>query len=826
MSLLQDLRYAIRTLRRMPMFTSAALLSLTLGIAGSATVFSLVDAAMLRTPPFVDGDRLAVLNITQRTPQEGELRHRWSWERFQALKRSVRSFEEVASTSNNVVALTSADSPPEPVAVEIVSPGYLTVMGAALASGRGFLEGTGDRPDARSIVIGYDLWRRKFGSNERLIGTGVKVNGVALTIVGIAAAGFSGISGLAQAWIPADVAPLITYRDYLTTNQNFITAIGRLRRDVTLESARAELAVLGPRIHAEQPSEADTPQDEFSATAVTLNEARLDVVTRRALLLLAAAAAMLLLIACANVAGLLIGRAADRRREIGIRLAIGSSRSRLVRQMLVEGCVLAVAGGVLALGVLMWVLPFLRIPSTVARGRNFYGAVGEFATPMLDWRLTAFTFGLCACTVLLFALMPAIRSTAASIVTELKTGGAHTPVGRARARQLMVGFQVALAVVLLIGCGLLLSSYTRLRQTPLGFDPEGLLTFMIRPSEPKYGTTTAPALLDRVLAEIERVPGVEAATVNGCAPLSTQCANASLQIVGRPLSPAAEPPVILRHYVSPNYFKTLRVPILRGRGLEPRDRAGSPGVVVINEAAAQRFWPGGDPIGQRVWFDGAAGFGSPEASAEIVGIAGNLPHQPLNENAIQPDFFTMYAQFTYPNRMVLVRTTGEPLDLVPLLAEAVRRADPDLALFDVQTMEARARLSWSKHTFQTAFFAIIALVALSLAAVGVYGVAAFLVISRTRELAIRMSLGATARQVVHAALGPTLRSALAGAAAGVFGALLLGRVMRATLYETSPLDPAALTGAVSLLIAAVVAASYLPVRRALRVNPVEVLRHD
>jgi predicted permease len=678
----------------------------------------------------------------------------------------------------------------------------------------------------RSSVIGYDLWRGKFGGHDGLIGTGVKVNGVAMTIAGIAGRGFGGVSGLAQAWIPADVAPLVTYRDYLTTNQNFITVIGRLRRDVTLESARSELAVLGPRIHAEQPSEADTPQDEFSATVMTLNEARLDVVTRRALLLLAGAAAMLLLIACANVAGLLIGRATERRREIGIRLAIGSSRLRLVRQMLVEGCVLAAAGGVLAVFVLVWVLPFLRIPSTLARGRNFYGAVGEFATPALDWRLTAFTIALCACTVLLFALMPAIRSTAASIVTELKAGGAHTGAGRARARQLMVGGQVALAVVLLIGCGLLLSSYTRLRQTPLGFEPEGLLTFMIRPSEPKYGTTTAPALIDRVLAEIERVPGVQAATVDGCAPLSTQCANGSLQIVGRPLPSGAEPPLVLRHYVSANYFKTLRVPILRGRGLEPRDRAGAPHVVVINEAAAQRFWRGEDPIGQRVWFEGAAGFGSPQASAEIVGIAGNVPHQPLNENAIQPDFFTSYAQFTYPNRMVLVRTNGEPLALVPPLAEAVRRADPELALFDVQMMEARARSSWSKHAFQTAFFAVIAFVALSLAAVGVYGVAAFLVISRTRELAIRMSLGASSRQVADAALGPTFRAALAGAAAGIVGALLLGRIMRATLYETSPVDPAALAGAVSLLIAAVVAASYLPLRRALRVNPVEVLRHD
>lgn len=828
MTILHDLRYAVRTLRRVPVFTAAALFSLTLGIASSAAVFSLVDAAMFRTPPFAQADRLAVLNITQRTPREGELRHRWSWARFQLLKRYVRSFEGVATSSNNVVTLTGS-SAPEPLAIEVVSPSYLQVMRAPLFSGRGFVEEDGGAGTAsHSVVIGYDVWRRRFAGSERVVGTTLALNGVTFTIVGVAARGFNGVSGLAQAWIPATAAPLVTYRDYLTTNQNFITAVGRLRQDATIDSARAELAVVGRRIHVEQPSDADTPQDEFSATAMTLNDARLDVVTRRALMLLAAAAAMLLLIACANVAGLLIGRAAARRREIAIRLAIGSGRARLVRQMLIEGGVLAAAAGVLTLAVTAWVMPFLRIPTTLARGRNFYGAVGEFATPTVDWRLFIFTLAVCAITVLLFALLPALRSTRTTIAADLKAGAASVSGGTTRLglRETIVGFQVCLAVVLLVACGLLLSSYARLLRAPLGFEPEGLVTFMIRPSEVKYDTTAAPALLDRVLEEIQGVPGVESATVDGCAPLSTQCANASLRIAGRPATPA-DPPSVLRHYVSPDHFKTLRVPILRGRGLEDRDRAGSPAVVVINEAAAQRFWPGEDPIGKRVWFEGAAAFGSLEQSAVIVGIAGNVAYQPLNENPIQPDFFTAYAQFTYPNRMVLVRATaGEPLALVPQLARAVNRADPDLVLLDVQTMEARAQLSWSKQSFQTGLFVIIALIALSVAATGVYAVTSFLVTSRIREIGVRIALGANSRQIARAAMGPTLRFAIPGAIAGIVGALLLGRIMRATLYETSPVDPGVLVGAVAVLIAAVIAASYLPVRRAMDVNPVDVLRSE
>jgi putative ABC transport system permease protein len=468
----------------MPLFTIAAVLSLTVGIGTAAAVFSLVDSALLRTPPFPEADSLVILNITQRTPVAGDVRQRWSWKRFQLLQRDVRSFEALATTSNNVVTVTGVTDP-EPLRVEIVSPRYLEVMRAPLALGHGFADGNevGAGP-VDAVVLGYDVWQRRFGGTPSVLGGTVHLNGAAFTINGVAGPAFTGVSGLAQAWIPAAAAPVITYRDYLTTNQNFITVVGRLRSGVTLKAARSELAVIGPRIHAEQPSDTDTEQDEFSATAMSLNDARVDVVTRRALMLLAGAAAILLLIACANVAGLLIGRAAGRRREIAIRLAIGSSRGRLVRQMLVEGGVLAAVAGGLALIVSAWVMRFVRIPPTLARGRNFYGAVGEFAVPAMDWRLFAFTAAICAITVLLFALLPALRSTRTTIAADLKAGAAHGRGGAPRigVRGAVVGFQLASAVVLLVACGLLLNSYARLRQTPIGFDPRSLLTFMIRPS--------------------------------------------------------------------------------------------------------------------------------------------------------------------------------------------------------------------------------------------------------------------------------------------------------------------------------------------------------
>ncbi len=825
--ILHDLRFAIRSLRRTPLFTMAAVLSLTLGIATCTIVFSLVNAAMLRPPPFDDAGRLVVLNITQQTPLEGESRLRWSWPQFRLLQNMVRSYEGIASVSNNVVTITNVDDT-EPLPVELVSGDYLHVMRAPLVLGRGFVAGA-DEPGGAStaVIIGYDLWQTRFGGARDVVGRTLHVNGVALTLVGVVARGFAGVSGLAHAWIPATLAPRITYADYLTTNQNFITVVGRLRANASTDAARSEMDVLGPLVHAQEPSEADSPDDRFSATISTLNEARIDIVTRRALLLLGGAVGVLLLIACANVASLLLGRAARRRREFSIRLAIGAGRGTLVRQLLVESGIIAVMAGASGLLAAYWGIATLRIPPTLARGRNFYGAVGEFATPAVDWRVLAFAAAVSACTVLLFGLVPALRATRTDLVSDLKAR-TITDGGRRRLelREMAVAAQVALAVVLIVSCGLLLTSYARVRDTRLGFDPANLLTFMILPSEVRYPTHAAPELLQRVLDQVESVPGVLAATLDGCAPLSVQCANGAIHIVGRPWADSPQAPLVLRHYVAPSHFETLGVPLVRGRALNANDRAGRPRVVVINEAAAERFWPGEDPIGKRVWFEGAAAFGSPDSSAEIVGIVGNIAYQPLEEDPVQPDFFTSFEQFTYPRRMVLVRTQGDPLALVTQIAGAVRRADPDLALFDVQTMEARARLSWSKLAFQTALFAAIGLIALALAVTGVYAVTSAYVSSRIREIGIRIAIGANVMQVVRDSTSTTVRLGLTGAIAGLFGAVAVSRIMRATLYETSPLDAGVYIAAGAVIAVAFIAASYFPVRRALGVNPVDVLRSE
>ena len=821
----RDLVYAWRSLGRAKGLTVTCVISLALGLGASTVLFSVVDAALLRRPPFPDPDRLALLTITHRTPREGEHPERWSWARFQLLRSSVQSFRNVAAYSNAVLAIRMEDRA-EAVPMEVASADYLRVAGFAPALGRDF-----NRDDEREgaipvAILGRDVWATQFRGDPGIIGGRVQINGVAHTVVGVAPAGFMGISGRARVWISPAAATQVSYRDYLRTNQNFISVVGRLKPDVPIENARHELRVLGTRINAAVPSEADGPEDQFSANAVSLNDARADVTTRRALTLLSGAVALLLLLACANVASLLLGRAEGRRREMAIKLAIGAGRARLVRQLLLECALIAGAACAIAVIVAVWVLPLVEVPPTLARGRNFYGAIGEFATPVFDLRVFAFAAATCAVTVLAFGLLPALRATRANLAADLKTSAASVRAGRRLdARDWAVALQIALAVTLLVGGGMMLASFQRLRSTTLGFDPSNLLTFMLRPSEVTYAGARAPRLIDRVLDEITRVPGVVSATVDGCTPVSMQCANSDLHIVGRDWG-TAEPPLVRRHYVAAAHFTTLRTNVLRGRGLTDQDRAGSRHVVVINEAAARRFWPNEDPIGKRVWFEAASGFASPDSAAEIVGVTENTAYGPIDETPIQPDFFTPYRQFTYPTRMVLIRTNRDPLSIVRDVGAAVRRVDANLALFDVQSMDARAGTSWAKRAFETWLLTAFALLAAALATIGVYAVTAHAVLSRQRELGVRIALGASARRILESAASRTLRLAAVGLGAGAIGAVVAAGLLRAFLYATNPLDPLVLAavGAATLLVLAL--ATLLPACRALRVQPVEVLRAD
>jgi putative ABC transport system permease protein len=828
-SVIRDIRFARRNLARTPVLTIVAILSIALGIAATTSVFSVVDAALFRPPPLKEADRLTILLTTDDEPGAPRSYGRWSWPKTRLLHDRVRSFERVASFSTSVLALT--DDVPEPVNAEIVSSDYWPLLREVPTAGRTFGidegEGSGDHAVA---VIGYDLWQRRFGGEQSVIGRRVTINGVSIRIIGIARRDFRGVSNKAQLWLPVTIAPSVSYGGYLTTDQSFISVIGRLRDGVTIDAARAELEIVGAELGRTRSAEAVRRNIIHGASAMTLNDARIDPTTRRPMFLLLVAAGCLLLLACTNVAGLLLGRAAGRRREIAIRVATGASRGRVIQQLVAEAGLLAGVGGVL--GILM-ALPLagqLAFPTALARGRNFYGAIGEFANPGIDFRVLGCCVALCAVTTIAFGLWPAFRATRVDLARDLRDGAAGGGrVGRRTlfgARGSIVAIETALAVALLFSGGALLASWRRMEATDLGFDRSRLITFMIRPSEVLFPPAKAPALIDRVLAEILRVPGVEAASVDGCTPLATGCANSSLHVMGRAEDAGFVAPGVLRHYIAPDHFKVLKVPLLRGRLFASADRAGAPRVTIINEMAARRFWPNEDPIGKRVWFGGGSSFDRPDSSAEIVGIVGDVAYQQLDSRPFQADFYTPYAQFTFASRYVLVRVSGDPNSIVPDLRRAARAADPSLALFDVQSMTDRMHDSWGRLSYQIRLIATFAIVALVLAGTGIFAVITHSIVDRRREIGVRVALGATSAQIVSLVGEIGARPALVGLAFGVIASIGIGRAMSALVYGVHAFDVQVGTSVIALTFLVVLAATYLAARRALMVQPLEALKQD
>ena len=828
MSALHDLRLdarrGLRALRRSPIVTAAAVISIGLGAAAATTVFSVVDAALFRLPPFQRANELSILFMTRSRAGATPTKVRWSWPRFRELAAAQRSFVGVASFSAFTGAFTDGDA--EPVDGELVSSSYLALLGVRPLIGHGLDVSSDELATTQPVaLLGYDVWQDRFGKSESVIGRAVEINGVRLSVIGVLPAGFKGLSGRASVWMPATIAPRASYADYLVTNQNFISVVGRLRPGVALEQAQAELAVLGGGIDRRSPIADPETGEHVSATAVGINDARIDPSTRRPMLLLLAGAACLLLLACANVAGLLLGQVSARRRDVALQAALGATRGRIVRQLLVEASLIALGGAAAGVAIALPLTARGGVPAAAFRARNFYGAMGEFAAPRVDGRVLAFSIALGVATVLLFGLLPALQSSRVDLKHALNDAGrGSVGVGSMRLRHLLVAAETALALVLLVAGGLFAASLRALSDTEVGFDRRNLITFMIRPSDVKYPPPKAPALISRVLDEVRRVPGVEAASVDGCAPMSTGCANSSLYIVGRPWSPPNAAPFVLRHYVGPEHFRALGTPLLRGRAFTDADRAGGERVAIINERAAKRFWPNQDPIGQRVWFGGGSNFNRPDSAATIVGIVGDVAYQPLDDHPVQSDFYTPYAQFTYVNRTVLVRTRGDPRGAMSEMRHAVQRASPELAIFDPRTMEEHAGDTWMRVTYQTNILVAFAVAALLLAAGGIFAVIAQVIADRTNEIGVRVVLGAGPRQVLAAVGSHGLRPAAIGVVVGLLAGVAVGRVLAAFLYGVPSLHFVVLGGVAAVVIAIAAATTYLGARRALSISPMDALR--
>jgi predicted permease len=807
--------------------------TIAIATAACTIVASLVDAALFRPPPFRDANRLAVLYITHESRTGGVQRQRWSYRRFLLLRDAVRPrlFSDVASfTRASTLTLTGdGAAEPEPVEAEVVSTDYFRTLAIRPLLGRSFSAEDADISLGHAeVVLGHALWQRRFAADGAIIGRRVRITGVPFTVTGVLPAHFAGLTGRAELWIRPGMAAAITYADYLTTNQNFISVVGRLAPGVTLRSAETTLRPIGASIDRAEPSVADVAGDRFAATAMALNAARVDPTERQWVMLLVVAVALLFLLACANVSNLLIARALGRRRELAIRSALGARRMDVARELFVEGALLAVTGGAAGAVLAALFVPALALPARLIAPRNMYGSLGAFAEPHVDARFVALAIGLSVLASLLCAVLPALLPQRIDLTSDLKDGAPNVTIGssprRLTARSSLVMLETTLALVLLVAGGLMTESYRRLRAMPLGFTPRGMLTFWIRPSDVEYPPSRAPSLIDQVLAEIQRVPGVVAATVDGCTPVSTACANSTLYVIGRPQPRPEDAPPVLRHYVAPEHFTVLAVPLLRGRTFTGDDRAGGRRVALINRLAAERFFPNEDPIGRRVWFGGGSNFDRPDSAAEIVGVVGNVAYQSLDERPIQPDFYTPYRQFTYASRAVLVRTLGDPAGAVPAIRQAVRRADPGLALYEVRTMEERLGDASEGRRFDTILLSGFAAIALLLAGMGIYAVVAHSVAQRTREVGIRLALGATARDVVTLVVREGMTVPTIGLGLGVLASLAFTRVLQASLYGVSATNPFVYVVLTVVLAVVGLLACYVPAQRAARVDPVVALK--
>jgi putative ABC transport system permease protein len=808
-AILQDLRHAGRMLFNKPGFAALAVIALALGIGANSAIFSVVNAVLLRSLPYDAPERLAMVWGT--TPQAD--RASVSPADFLDYRERNEVFEQVAAFTAGGFTLTGAGDP-EQIRGARVSADFFSVLGARPAAGRAF-RAEDDEPGAgRVVVFSQKLWQRRFNSDEGIIGKSVNLNGQSFTVVGIMPAEFQfTVPGIfrspAELWTPSALV-----KDNTTRGNRYLRVIGRLKPGVSLERAQADLAAIAGQLQQEYPG----TNKGMGVRLVGLHEQIVGNV-RPALLILLGTVAFVLLIACANVANLLLARAASRHKEIAIRMALGATRARLARQLITESMLLALIGGAFGILLALWgtdVLVSLS-PANLPRVKE----VG------VDRYVLAFTLLISVLTGVLFGLAPALQASKPDLNEALKEGsrGSSENLGRGSLRRLLVIFEMAAALVLLIGAGLMVKSFLRLSEVNAGFDPRNVLTVTLSLPRAKYKEPRAQAAFFREAFErIEGLPGVESVGAINDLPLGGDRDSAAFAIEGRPAPPPGERPSTEWRLVNPDYFKAMSIPLLRGRAFTEDDAIDSPPVVVINDSFARRFFPNEDPVGRRIILDLTISNATPVAR-EVVGVAGDVRDLGLDAEP-KPEVYAPYLQETVPYMALMVKAKADPAALGAAVRGEVSAIDKDQPISGIQGMEQVIKDSVGGRRFNMTLFAIFAAVALLLAAVGIYGVMAYSVTRRTHEIGIRMALGASSRDVLRLVLGQGMALALIGMVVGLAVSAALTRVMSSLLYEVSATDPLTFAAIPLLLAGVALLACYIPARRAMKVDPMVALRYE
>jgi putative ABC transport system permease protein len=801
-TLLQDLRYAIRMLRKKPSFTIVVVLALAIGIGANTAIFSVVNAILLRPLPYKNFDRISM--IWMNNPKLGVSEDWHSYPNYVDYKEQNQVFEDMAAFNNRSFNLTGAGDPVRVVGAWNTA-SLFSVLGVDAALGRTFTEEEQEPGKDMVVVLSNGVWRRNFGGDASVVGQQISLNGINRTVIGVMPASFGFPEKTTEFWVPLTITP---QRKQARTAISY-KAVGRLKPGVTLAQAQADMAAIAKRIDDQY------FQSDYGINLRLVHDQETHKV-RSALLVLLGAVGFVLLIACANVANLLLARAAMREKEVAIRLALGARRWRIIRQLLTESVLLGVVGGAVGLLLAVWGLSALvaLAPADIPR----------LDQTGIDGRVLAFTLGISLVTGLIFGLVPALQASKPDVNDALKEGGrGSTGGGGARIRNLLVVSEIALSLVLLVGAGLLIRSFMRLQQFELGFNPEHLITMRLQLPGSKYKEPKQLAgFYQQLFERIEAVPGVQSAGAISTIFLSDTPNSTNFTIEGRPAPTGVEAIEVPFDAVSAKYFRVMGIPLISGREFDDRDAIGTPPVAIINETFANRFFPGEDPIGKRYVYGGP---GPNNPWITIVGVVGDMRRTGF-DRPVRPETFLPNSQDPDNALTIVARTSGDPASFAGMLRDQVWSIDREQSVYDIKTMDQTLAEMLSQRRFNMLLLGIFASVALLLAALGIYGVISYSVSQRTHEIGIRMAMGAQSRDVLSLVVRHGLVLTGTGIAAGLIASFGLTRLMATLLYGVSATDPVTFIAIPVVLAGVALGACFVPARRAAKVDPIEALRYE
>jgi putative ABC transport system permease protein len=802
---LQDIRYGLRSLLKKPGFTLTAVIALALGIGANTAIFSVINGVLLRSLSYANPDRIVML-WERNVSEASRLQNVVSPANFLDWQKQSTSFEQMAAVADQRVNLTGGGGEPEEIKAQFVSQQFFPALGMQPIVGRFFLPEEDRAGNELVIILSHQLWQNRFGGDPAIVGRQATINGRQRTVVGVMPPEFHFLDNQVKAWMPMALDPAVNYRE---TTGRYLRVVARLKPAVMVQQAQAELSGIAKQLERALPKF----NTGWDVNVIPIHEQIVGEI-RPILVVLFAAVAFVLLIACANVANLLLSRAAARQKELALRAALGASRLRLVRQMLTESVLLSLMGGALGVFLAYWGIQLL-----IGLGPDNIPRLNEVT---LDLRVLVFTFGISLLTGVLFGLIPALQASRPDLNDALKEGSRGSTGGRSGTfRNIFVVAEVSLALVLLIGAGLMIRSFLRLQSVETGFNPQNVLTMRAQLPKKKYPDEhQIVEFFKKAQDHIAALPGVQAVGAISYLPLNGGLASRDgFKIPGQPAPlPGQEPGVEVR-VITPGYFKAMGIPLLKGRLLDERDVKGSR-VLLINETIAKKYFAGVDPIGKQleVSWDGSG----PD---EIVGVVGDIREGALNKEP-EPAIYWSHARETYSGMALVVRTSGDASRFASAVQKEIRAIDPEQPIADVRTMDQVIAKSITRPRFNTLLLTIFAGVALVLASVGLYGVMNYSATQRTHEVGIRMALGATRTDIMKLVVGNGMMLTLAGIVIGVVASVALTRVMANLLFGITATDLTTFVAVSAVLAAVAFIANYIPARRATRVNPVIALRYE